>query len=406
MRILSNAIQTRLPEAVSLLQKLISFESTVGNERPLVDFLTAYLKDAGLQVEQVPILKRLENDPEYTPSPGHKGYDSSANLLVRFGGGSGRSVILNSHVDVIPGKPELFTPRVEDGVVYGRGACDAKGQVVTAILALLALKDAGIRLNGEVLLEAVIEEEAGGNGALSFIRQRYKADAAIVMEGTGMGVHPANRGAVWFRLEVKGRSVHMGKYHDGVNAVVEMMGLLDILLRYGERLREESRGHPMFPQEPSPVNVNIGMIQGGEWPAMVAGNCAVEGGIAFLPNKRLADIRDEVRRVIEAEAGEWARANYSLTFDRLHNDAYETPVDHPAVQAFCAAADAVRGPKPPIGFIASCDARLFARVGDMPTITFGPGDLGHAHSDMEQISITQIAQAAEIVARFLRDWCV
>ena len=64
----------------------------------------------------------------------------------------------------------------------------------------------------------------------------------------------------------------------------------------------------------------------------------------------------------------------------------------------------MRGQDPPSGLIASCDARLFFHAGNMPTITFGPGDLGHAHSEQEQISIAEIAQGAEILARFLIDW--
>jgi acetylornithine deacetylase len=131
----------------------------------------------------------------------------------------------------------------------------------------------------------------------------------------------------------------------------------------------------------------------------------VEGGVSFLPNKRLSQIREEMRHAIESEAGEWAKANYRLTFERLHNDAYETPVNHPAVQTLCAAADSVRGCEAPTGFPASCDARLFWHEGKIPTIVCGPGEIGHAHSDNEQISMAQIARAAEILARFLVDWC-
>ena len=401
---LTKAIERRLPEAVELLQDLIRFQSTPGNEGPVVDFLARYLGEAGFSPERCSIAEDIVNDPEYTPVPGHRGYQDRSNLLARVGEGAGRSVILNTHCDVVPGKPELFEPRVEGDVVFGRGACDAKGQIAVAVLALLALRDAGVKFAGEVLLQIVIEEESGGNGSLAMIRQGHRADAVIVLEPTVLHTHPANRGAVWFKLEVRGKPIHMGKYYEGVNAVEEMMDLLEILRRYRERLREDSRGHPLFPDDPSPVTVNIGTIQGGEWPSMVPAECVVEGGISFLPNKRLAQVRDEVRQAVEAEAGEWAKANCRLTFDRLHNDSYETPMDDPVVEAFCAAADAVRGQEPPTGFPASSDARLFFHTGSMPTITFGPGDLGHAHAEDEQISISQIAQGAEILARFLMNW--
>lgn len=402
----AKAIERRLPQVLDLARQLISFESTVGNEGPIVDFLAEYLTQAGLRAERVPVPEEIVGDPEYTAVPGHTGYAGRDNLVVSLhGGGDGRSLIINTHCDVVPGPSGLFRPRQEGDLIYGRGACDAKGQIATAVLALLALRDEDIRLRGQATLQIVIEEEAGGNGSLSLIRQGYRADAALVMEPTALRVHPANRGALWFRLEVKGRSVHMGKWYEGVNAIQEMTGLLATLRQYEDRLRAESRGHPLFPDDPSPVVVNFGTIRGGDWPASVAGDCIVEGGIAFLPNKRLADIRKEMREAIENEAGDWAKANYSLTFERLHNDAYETPTGDPAVQALCAAADEVRGPQPPTGFIASCDARLFALEGGMPTVVFGPGNLGFAHSKNEQVSSVEIAQAAEILARFVVDYC-
>jgi acetylornithine deacetylase len=314
-------------------------------------------------------------------------------------------LILNSHSDVVPGSEDMFMPRYEDGVVYGRGACDAKGHIVTMLLVLRALSEFGVKLKGDLSAQMVIEEEVGGNGALSLIRQGHRADAAVILEPSNLQVCPANRGAVWYRLSVKGRPVHMAKYWEGVNAIHEMTGIINVLREYETQLRRESKGHPLFQDDPSPVGVNLGVIRGGEWPSTVAGECTIEGGIAFLPNKRLKQIKDEVWEAIEHGADDWAREHFTLDFARLHNDAYETAVDHPAVTALCKAADEIRGAQQPTGFVASCDARLFYHRGEMPTIVFGAGDLSHAHSATEEIKVADIIKAAQALTLFVMDWC-
>ena len=399
-------IDSRSDATIGLLSKLISFRSTVGSEREIQEYLARQAGGLGFEARLVPIHPNIEADEDYTTVPGHKGYEGRANLVITVPGtGGGRSVILNAHVDVVPGPDELFAPRVENGVIHGRGAVDAKGHVVTILLALAALKDAGVKLRGDVTAQFVIEEEAGGNGALSVILDGMRADGALVMESTDLNVHPANRGAVWFKLTIEGKSTHMGRWRDGVSAVDEMMDVIRILKGYEQRLVAESGGDPLFPDPAANVKVNVGTIQGGDWPSMVPGSCAIEGGVGFLPNKRLADIRGELRQAIEAQASEWTRAHYALEFDRLHNEAYRMPPDHPLAQTLHVSATSFGAASEITGMTASCDARLFWHRGKMPTVVFGPGKFPYAHSLEEQISIQELNLGAKILADFLMRWC-
>jgi len=402
----SSYIQSRRVWTRDLLCGLIAYRSTTGAEHDVQEHVHGLLSSAGFPAEFIPIDENIVNDTDYTIVPGHKGYQGRPNVLVNLpGSGGGRSVLVNSHTDVVPGPDELFDARFEQDVLYGRGACDAKGQVATILLVLSALKDLGIRLKGDVQAQFVIEEEAGGNGSLATIIQGNRADAAVVLEPTGLGVFPANRGAAWFKLGVTGRSVHMGRYREGVSAVDEMLGLVSILKEYESFLRDVSKGQPLFPDDPSPVVVNIGRIGGGDWPSTVPSECVVEGGIAFLPSRNIKRIREEIYDLIKSKATPWAREHFSLEFARLHNEAFETPTEHPAVRCFHRAAESVLGHQELKGWAASCDGRLFYHRGRMPTIVFGPGDLGHAHSLDEQIRMGDILRAAEVLVRFLVDWC-
>jgi len=392
--------------AGELLGRLIAFPSTSGAEDGIQAFLFDHLTRAGLPARLAPIEETIITDPDYTPVPGHGSYHGRPNIVVTLaGGGGGRRVIVNTHTDVVPAPAGMFSAETDRGIVRGRGACDAKGQVVTLLLALLTIREMGLELAGDIEAQFVIEEEAGGNGSLSAIIGGRGADAAVVLEPTGLSVRSANRGAAWFTLKVDGRSVHMGRYREGVSAFEEMLGLIPILKDYEASLREASRGTPGFPDDPSPVVVNIGRVRAGDWPSTVPAECVVDGGIAFLPNRTARQIEQEVRSLIQAKSTPWAREHARFALSGLRNEAFETPADHPAVQIFRGAAEAVLGPSRAEGWNASCDARLFFHRGGLPTIVFGAGDLRHAHALDEQIDIRDIVRAAEVLVRFLARWC-
>jgi acetylornithine deacetylase len=403
---LSNIVNSWLGEIIDLLMALARFKTVVGEEQQAQEWLAGRIADFGFEPKLVPILEGVISDPDYTPVPHHRGYDGRTNLMfVVPGTGGGRSIILNSHIDVVPGPDELFEPYSNQGIIYGRGVCDAKGQLATILLALLALRDAGVRLKGDVIVQSVIEEEVGGNGTLSFILDGVHADGVIVMEPSGLNILPANRGAVWFRLEIDGKPTHMGRWKDGINAILEMVEVIRLLKEYETRLLADWNGDPLFPDPSDSIVVNIGTICGGDWPSMVPGKCVVEGGIGFLPNKRIADVQREVAAIINEKGSEWVKKHHKLEFNQLRNEAYRLSPDHPLVQTLYASALSVGSNSKITGFTASCDARLFYHRGHMPTVVFGVGDFSHAHSLEEQISIAEIEMAALILAEFLIQWC-
>lgn len=392
--------------AADLLGRLIAYPSTTGAEAGIQAALLDILNGAGLPASAEPIDEAIVRDPDYTPVEGHAGYAGRPNVLVRLEGmGGGRTVILNTHTDVVPGQDGMFTAAIAGGIVRGRGACDAKGQAVTAILALRAVRELGMDLTGSVEAQFVVEEEAGGNGSLALLAAGRKADAAVVLEPTGLVPRFANRGAAWFRLTVEGLSTHMGRYHEGRSAFDELLGLVPILKDYEAQLRLESKGVAGFPDEPSPVVVNIGRVRAGDWPSTVPGQCLVEGGIAFLPNRTAREIEAEVRGLIAARATPWAREHARFDLAGLRNEAFQTPPGHPAVRDFSRSAEEVLGPRPAGGWNASCDARLFFHRGGMPAIVFGAGDLRHAHAPDEEVRIEDVLRAAEVLVRFLGRFC-
>lgn len=217
---------------------------------------------AGARLERRPINPAIEKHPSYSNTrwPARRAYAGRSNLLyVIPGARSGPGLALNAHIDVVA---PFFPPRVSNGIVFGRGACDDKGAVVSIVAALKAL--AGVKLNRTVVAMFVIEEETGGNGSLSLAvdRDRKKLyDNILVGECTGMGIHPANRGAVWYRLRLDPPS--------GVSALELFAFVNEEMEREGAAIRSESR-HPLFPQWP--VQTCHGIIGPfGEHPSRICG---------------------------------------------------------------------------------------------------------------------------------------
>ncbi|UCH34383.1 MAG: ArgE/DapE family deacylase [Armatimonadota bacterium] len=405
---LCDAVQSRADEARDLLLELIRIPSTTGCEGPACDRVLEHCRQLSVDAEAVLAPPDLKQDPDYTFGEQDLTYEDRPNIVAhRRGAGGGRSLIVQSHLDVVPAQSwaEAFDPAVDGDLVVGRGACDAKGQVVAILLALHGLDDADVRLKADVQAQFVIDEEVGGNGALALIRQGYRADAAVILEGTNLQIHPANRGAIWFRLRVTGKSVHMGRAHEGVNAIEKTAALFPALREYERRIVAESAGQPLFERYDRPVQVNLGVMRAGDWPSTVAGEAILEGGVGFLPNKPMEAIKTELREVIEAGADEWTRAHFELDFPKLHNDAYADDPNHPAVAALAASCRDLGLASEVYGWNVSCDARLYHHRGKMPTIVVGPGSISDAHAAGEKIDFRQVVQAAQALALMCVEWC-
>jgi acetylornithine deacetylase len=396
-------LESKKTEATEFLSDLIRFPSLSGTgEAEIQDFLAAKFKALGLAVTKELLPEKIKAHPAYTRADQELNYSSRPNLYACLPAESEKSVILCAHSDVVPAVdwPDAFHPKVEGDRVVGRGAADDKGQIVGIYFALLALKELKLKSKKKVEVQVVVEEEVGGNGALAAILSGHKADGVIVLEPTDLTFCPANRGAVWYRIEVTGKPVHMGRIREGVNAIEKMAEIMKELRRYEEKLIAES-DHPLFREYQQPVQINIGTIKGGDWPATVAGWAEIEGGVGFLPNKKLEQIQNELRGLLTNFPDPWIREHSRVSFPKLHNDAYETPVTDPIVTDLAEAAR-LSGLTPKVtGFIASCDARLYNRVGKMPTVVFGAGSIRDAHSRGENISVSDILKTSEILVTYL-----
>ncbi len=404
----AEAIDARAEEARGWLMDAIAFESTQGNEAGVQEYMKDLLDDLGMKAEYRPISDEILEDPEYSHNENEMSYEGRPNVVATLeGSGGGRSVILQSHTDVVPGADwtDAFDPKFDGDYVIGRGSMDAKGQVIMQTLAVAAVMDLGIELKGSVEQQVVIEEEVGGNGALSLIRQGCTADGVIVGEGSSLNVYPANRGAIWFRAKTFGTPMHMGRRFEGQNAIEKMMEAIRLMLIYEKKIVAESANYPLFERYEAPVQLCLGIIRAEGWPSMVAGECEMEGGVGFLPNKSMEQVKVELLDAVMQTEDEWLKDHFELTFPKLHNDSYEIPGDHPLPVTLNEAVTNYDPGSEIFGWNVSCDARLYNRLAGLPTVVFGPADISEAHSDHERVSMPELLNGARGLALGIVNWC-
>lgn len=400
------AVDTVKAETAQFLCDIMRFPSTPGLEEDVMDYAAEAFAALG-DAECVPLSNSLRDDVDYADPIPDIDYNERCNVRVRIPGtGGGQSLLMNTHLDVVPpsqGQDSPWDPRIVNGVVYGRGACDAKGQAAAIYMALSALKKLGVQPKGDLIAHLVVEEEVGGNGTLAMARHGEKADACIVLEPTDLRIFSSVRGAVWFRVVCTGKPGHSGRAGDTVSALKMAIKVIEILDGYHDRLLAASRGIDLFDQFPNPMPITFGKLTTGDWPATAPSRAVVEGVLGLLPNKTRYQVMEEMRQAIMAEGDDWLREHFALEFMYRH-DSHVLATDHPLVtglQACCREAG-VAGEV--TAMTASCDSWFYNNQLGIPTVVFGPGSLRFAHSNEEQIALDDIAGAAAILLQFILKW--
>lgn len=393
-----SAVLDALPRATEFLKSLIAIPSPSGQESAAMEFAaTAFAQFA--KVSRVKLDNSLRKDPLYCDVLEDLDYTNRFNFTATLkGDGSALPLLLNTHMDTVPpsqGQPSPFEPRVQNGAILGRGACDAKGQVATIHLAMLALASMGVKLPADLVAHVVVEEEVGGNGTLAMARTNPDAAACIVLEPTGNAVLPSIRGAVWFRLSFRGCAGHSGSAPRR-SALKMAIKAMEILERYHADLLAASKGIALFDKYDNPMPLTIGKLSAGNWPATNPSLAILEGVLGLLPNKTARQVIAEIEQRLVDTGGRELADNVTLHFPYRH-DSSVCPADADIVGTLMsglrnAGAEARIDAMP-----ASCDACFYSAIG-IPTVVFGPGLLSFAHSADEQINIDDLAVAAQAIA--------
>ena len=318
-------------------------------------------------------------------------------VAVARGTGGGRSLMLNAHMDTVgvSGMTDPFTPRLDGGRLYGRGAYDMKGSLAACMLAVAGA--ARRRLRGDVVLTAVSDEEFASVGTEA-VAASMSADAAIVTEPTEMNVAIAHRGFVHLEVETRGRAAHGSRPELGIDAIAKMGRVLVGVEQLDARLRANP-GHRYL----GSGSVHASLIEGGQEYSSYPARCVLQAERRTLPGETVEQIERELGEIVERAGAD----DPAFTADArvlASRNPFEVEEAEPVVQLLRRHAAVVRGIEPElVGVPFWADSALLADAG-IPTVLFGPSGEG-AHAEVEWVDVADLESCVEIYLAVASELC-
>ncbi len=402
-------IDRREDELIETAAELVRRPSPLGAEVEAQAFVADHLEASGLDVE----VWDLDDAIKSLPNAGDSGvpFAGRPNVAgVQKGSGGGRSLIVQGHIDVVSPEPveawsyDPWQATIIGDRMYGRGAYDMKSGDALNLMLPRLLRDLGIQLQGDLIIQSVIEEECTGNGALDAAR-RYRADAAVITEPTGGRFTHAHVGVLWFHIGITGKSWHAMQAWQGVNAITKSIPIMQALQALDARLNEQI--HSAFAGIEHPINLNIGVIQGGDWPSTVPGACELHCRLSFYPGQTVAATRREIETAIaEAVAGDpwFAEHPPRVTWDGFQSAGSIVSMDEPSVQLLNQWHQRVFGTPMELKAGTGINDMRYYNFEGIPCGCYGAAG-GNGHAADEWLDLRSMAPAAKVLAAFALEWC-
>ncbi len=389
------------------------FDGVVGGESRCAALLGDVYAQAGAEVD---IFGRVA------------GRDNAVGRLR--GAGGGRSLLFNGHMDVVPPGPDddwsdgnPWSGRIDRDRVWGRGASDMKAGLVAQAMAARALRDAGITLNGDLILEGVVGEEMMEHdlGTTACIERGYRADAAVVSEPSGppspLAICPISPGVLWCTVSVQGKATHTsmrgatlapGGESIGVSAVDKIVLIHQAILQLESNWRF-TKPHTLF--SPGQFSILPGVIVGsprsGMVPFVIPDEARLEVIAWYSPDDTADDARSEIEDAISRVASNdaWLRVHPPVVAWRHHWPKSVLDPGHLIVQATSEAHFRSTGRRGVVAGFPAVEDTTFLNAAGIPAISYGPGDLRRAHAVDESVDIAEVHEATLTYALLAAEWC-
>ncbi len=376
---LSAFAESRRDALVALLSDLVAArtENPPGNEHLAAKVVAEFFHNCGISC------KTYEAEPGRT------------NIIGIVGHGRPR-VLIACHLDTVPAgegwETDPFLATVKEDLICGRGTCDNKGAMASMLMAGAFLKSIEEELRGEVWLAGVADEERGSRLGLGYlVREKVlDVDAALVPDIPEhmQLIDVAEKGVCWVELISYGKQAHGSRPEEGVNAIWNMTHLLSKL--------KETRLPYTAHRHLSPPTLNLGQIEGGSAPNMVAAICKASIDIRYLPGTSPEEIVNVVKAaVIEAEKETGGRFELRTLMSQPPTEVGE---DSAIIRALSEATKEVTGKAPHVGGMAGATVVKDLLAAGITAVGCGAGDPSAAHVANECVSISELVAFSQILA--------
>lgn len=372
---------------LEMLERLVAFDTeSHKTNKPLVDFVAAYLESHGLSPVRFP------------DASGEK-----EALFVTIGPAIDGGIVLSGHTDVVPVAGQDWTSdpyrlRLEDGRAYGRGTSDMKGFCALALALVPDFLAADLASPVHILLS--YDEETTCLGVLDAIAalgvSLPRPRAVIVGEPTGLDVADAHKGVAMCDTRIFGHEAHSSRPEEGASAVMAAAEMVSRLMRIADRL--VAAGDPSGRFDPGYATLHVGTLSGGTARNILAREARFHWEIRYLPDTDMPALVDEIEALARTVEGE--RLTRFGPFGRIENH-WEADVPALAPQPGSEAervALRAAGRNHTISVGYGSEAGHFQGAG-LPTVLCGPGDIARAHKADEYITLDELAAGEAFLKR-------
>jgi putative selenium metabolism hydrolase len=336
-------------------------------------------------------------------------FDKMGNIMGRIGNGS-RTIVFDSHIDTVGvGDPEEwqwnpFEGKVEDGVLYARGACDEKGSTPGMVYGMAFARDLGLLDGWTAWYFGNMEEWCDGIAPNTFVEvdPGIRPDFVVIGEPTKMQVYRGHKGRIELKVTAKGVSAHAASNHVGINAIYLLLpviaGIRDLEPQLGD---DPFLGHGKITV--SDMKVQTPSINAVPDEAVIF----IDRRMTFGESKE--DAIAQVEALIPEESKDRVKVE-ALFYEEPSYTGFVFPVDkyfpawalnedHGLVQAGLQARELIGlDYKPASKWSFSTNGIYWAGKANIPSIGFGPGDEVTAHTVMDSVDLNDMVKATEFYA--------
>ncbi len=381
-------------EVVKLTQALVRIDSVIRPskevyEEKVAHYIAGFLRDSGFQV----IVDEVE---PHRPNV----------MAILEGNEPGRCILFEGHTDVVTeGVADKwvhapFAAEIENGRIYGRGACDTKGNTAAMMLAAKAIKESGARFKGKIKLCIPVDEEGMMIGIKDFIKKGHAddVDAAVICEPEENNACIRQKGAMRVVIRVYGKQSHGAMPLSGINPVPRMAKLIDAVMAYEA---EEKAVHgkdeflgwpsitPTIVQAPSETEAQINVVPG---------ELKITLDIRTIPGQAHSEIENRLRRILKGLA--FTDKDFQATLEVVEQRPWtETSIEHGIVKSIAKAYEGISGRKIIYnGVPGATDGTFLKAWKGIEVVVIGAGDREIPHQYDEYISIDELMETTKLYA--------
>jgi succinyl-diaminopimelate desuccinylase len=379
---------------LKVLTDMIAINTTVPpglNYPQMMDYLEPLFAQVGFETQKVPIPKEMAG-----------GKNDRVNLLAHRRNPGKPRLIFYGHIDVVPAQGwDAFTPRVENGRVYGRGASDMKGGIAALLLALDAVKDKPLKYDTSVMITT--DEEVGQADQLRYLGRFLEPLAGSYffdLDSSFGYVAIAGLGALGMVVKVKGKSVHSAMSHLGENAVENAVPVLNALINLKKKVvlrKSKTDAEPDSGLTKMEARLNINMVQGGLKQNIIPDECTIAIDRRLIPEENIVTAEKEMMETLNSVPG------VTWEIEQVFRIPTVPPVNDPIVDELAEVIRNVTGATGKYGEMGSGDFGPIATL-EWQAKHFGAGVIrpdSNIHGKNEFANQKDITDLAVIISSFI-----